>query len=96
MNEQHGNDQHEFDLVLLGATGFTGRLVAEYLIKRHGADGTLRWALAGRSQSKLEDVRKELGDSAARLPLIVADSHNRASLDALVTRTRAVCSTVGP
>ncbi len=90
------NDQHEFDLVLLGATGFTGRLVAEYLIKRHGADGTLRWALAGRSQSKLEDVRTELGDLAAKLPLIVADSHNRASLDALVARTRAVCSTVGP
>jgi len=90
------NDQQEFDLVLLGATGFTGRLVAEYLLGRHGTAGPLRWALAGRSQNKLEEVRASLGDSAADLPLIVADSHNRQSLDALVARTRAVCSTVGP
>jgi len=86
----------EFDLVLLGATGFTGQLVADYLLKRHGATGSLRWALAGRSRDKLEAVRARLGDAAADLPLIVADNHDRASLDALVKRTSAVCSTVGP
>ncbi|MFP4277664.1 MAG: saccharopine dehydrogenase family protein, partial [Wenzhouxiangella sp.] len=88
--------QAEFHLVLLGATGFTGQLVAEYLLQRHGAGGEFKWALAGRSQDKLESVRAELGEAAAGLPLLIADSHDRASLDALVARTRAVCSTVGP
>lgn len=90
------SNPREFDLVLLGATGFTGRLVAEYLLGRHGTGGEFKWALAGRSQDKLESVRAELGEAAAELPLILADSHDRASLDALVARTRAVCSTVGP
>ena len=86
----------QFDLVLLGATGFTGHLVAEYLLDRHGAAGEFKWALAGRSRDKLEAVRSELGEAAADLPLLVADSHDRASLDELVAQTRAVCSTVGP
>jgi len=90
------SDQPRFDLVLLGATGFTGRLVAEYLLQRHGAGGDFKWALAGRSRDKLEGVRAELGETAADLPLLIADSHDRASLDALVAQTRAVCSTVGP
>jgi short subunit dehydrogenase-like uncharacterized protein len=89
------NDR-EFDLILLGATGFTGQLVAEYLLQRHGVGGNFKWALAGRSESKLKAVRTELGQAAAGLPLLLADSHDRASLDALVKRTRAVCSTVGP
>ena len=88
--------QREFDLIVLGATGFTGQLLVDYLLSRHGADGDLRWALAGRSQERLAAVRTELGESAAALPLIVADSHDRSSLDALARRTRAVCSTVGP
>jgi len=88
--------EREFDIVLMGATGFTGRLVAEHLLRRHGVGGELNWALAGRSREKLEKVRIELGETAAGLPLIVADSHDRASLDALVARTRVVCTTVGP
>jgi short subunit dehydrogenase-like uncharacterized protein len=88
--------QAEFDLVLLGATGFTGKLVAEHLLKRHGVGDDFKWALAGRSQPKLEAVRTELGEAASDLPLLVADSHDRSSLDGLVTRTRVVCSTVGP
>jgi short subunit dehydrogenase-like uncharacterized protein len=88
--------EREFDVVLMGATGFTGRLVAEHLLRRHGADGDLRWALAGRSRERLEQIRNGLGESAADLPLIVADSHDRDSLDAMVKRTRVVCTTVGP
>lgn len=88
--------KREFDVVLMGATGFTGRLVAEHLVSRHGVGGRFKWALAGRSREKLEQIRIELGESAAGLPLIVADSHDRASLDALVERTRVVCTTVGP
>ena len=87
-----------FDLVLLGATGFTGALVAEYLLKRHGADGDLRWAIAGRNAEKLQAVRHRLQGSAdaAQLPTLVADNHDRDSLEQLVAQTRVVCSTVGP
>ncbi len=86
----------EFDLVLMGATGFTGRLVAKHLLARHGVDGNLKWALAGRNLEKLGQVRSSLGDDATALPLIEADSHDRTSLDAMVGRTRLVLTTVGP
>jgi len=89
-------EQREFDVVLMGATGFTGRLVAEYLLARHGVGGDLRWAIAGRSQDKLETVRGELGEGAESLPMIIADSHDAESLAALVRRTRVICTTVGP
>lgn len=92
----HRNASRAFDLVLFGATGFTGKLVAEHLLRRHGVDGDLRWAIAGRSRDKLEAVRAELGAAAAELSIQVADSHDRAALDELVSQTRAVCSTVGP
>lgn len=88
----------EFDLVLLGASGFTGALVAEYLYKRHGVGGELRWAIAGRSEGKLERVRQTLQGTHTEqpLPIIVADNHDRNSLDALAARTSVICSTVGP
>lgn len=88
--------EREFDLVLMGATGFTGQLVAEYLVGQYGADRDLRWALAGRNRDKLEAVRRDLGGDASKLPLIEADSFDRASLDAMTTRTRVVLTTVGP
>lgn len=90
------NQAREFDLILMGATGFTGRLVAEHLLARHGAGGDLKWALAGRNPDKLAEVRDGLGAAAGTLPLIQADSHDRASLDALAARTRVVLTTVGP
>jgi short subunit dehydrogenase-like uncharacterized protein len=93
---QRKNPSRELDLVLFGATGFTGRLVAEYLAK-HPQRAELRWALAGRNPDKLERVRAGLGlaDDAAP-PIIVADSHDRAGLDAVMARTAVVCTTVGP
>jgi short subunit dehydrogenase-like uncharacterized protein len=84
----------KFDVIIWGASGFTGRLVAEYYLKQYGLDGKLKWAMAGRSQSKLEKVRNELGNKD--IPLLVADSHDRASLDALVSSTSVICTTVGP
>lgn len=79
-----------FDLVLFGATGFTGKLVAEYLSVRAGA----RWAIAGRNRDKLESVRDTLGTKD--LPILIADSTDRASLKAIAEQTKVVCSTVGP
>jgi short subunit dehydrogenase-like uncharacterized protein len=86
----------DLDLVLLGATGFTGQLVAEYLVRRRSG---ARWALAGRSRAKLEHVRRGLtaiDPAAADLPILVADSLDRAAMEALARRTRVVCTTVGP
>ena len=67
--------ERQHDIVLFGATGFTGGLTAEYLAA-HADDGT-RWALAGRNREKLEDVRGRLGDAASELPLIEADVERR-------------------
>jgi short subunit dehydrogenase-like uncharacterized protein len=82
----------EFDVILWGATGFTGQLVAQHLAQ-HYAEG-LRWALAGRNQAKLQQVREEIG--LPELPLLQADSADRTSLDRLANRSRVICTTVGP
>jgi short subunit dehydrogenase-like uncharacterized protein len=87
---------YEFDIVVWGATGFTGRLTAEKLAARVGSGSDLRWALGGRNKAKLEAVRASLGSGAQDVPIIVGDSHDVASLEGLVARTSVVCSTVGP
>src|SRR5215216_623459 len=84
----------ELDVVLFGATGFVGKLTAEYLA-RAAPDG-VRIGLAGRSREKLERVRRELGARAADWPLIVADSQDGVALAELAARTTAVATTVGP
>ena len=85
--------QKEFDIVVHGATGFTGRLVIEYLLAR--GDTGLRWAMGGRSLDKLAAVRDEVG-APASTPLVVTDNADPASLAALMARTRLVLTTVGP
>jgi len=84
----------EFDVIIYGATGFTGRLVAEYLQAEYG-DTDLKWAMAGRSANKLASVRAEMGVSEDAA-LITANSDDAASLEAMCARTRAVITTVGP
>ncbi|MCC7248436.1 MAG: saccharopine dehydrogenase NADP-binding domain-containing protein, partial [Lysobacter sp.] len=84
-----------FDIIVFGATGFTGRLVAEYLNKTYGVGGAVRWAMAGRSAAKLAEVRDALGISAD-LPLLVADANDATALADLVAKTRVVLTTVGP
>ncbi|MFU8850068.1 saccharopine dehydrogenase family protein [Micromonospora sp. SL1-18] len=91
------NDDRPYDLVLLGATGFTGGLTAEYLA-RHAPAG-LRWALAGRNLGKLAGVRDRLAGidaDLAGLPLLAADVTDPASLRAVAERARVVATTVGP
>lgn len=88
--------EREFDLIVWGATGFTGKLVAEYLLDVYGVNRGLRWAIAARSDSKLQSLRDALGPKASALPLLTAESHDRDSLDAMANRTRCVISTVGP
>jgi short subunit dehydrogenase-like uncharacterized protein len=86
--------ERDLDVVLFGATGFVGKLTAEYLAR--AAPDEARIGLAGRSQEKLKGVREELGARAADWPLIVADSKNGAALAELAARTSAVATTVGP
>jgi short subunit dehydrogenase-like uncharacterized protein len=85
----------KFDIVVYGATGFTGQLIAEYLTTRYNGDAGLKWAMAGRSKDKLAAVRDAIG-APADTPLIVADAGDPASLKAMVGQTKSVISTVGP
>lgn len=88
-----------YDVLLWGATGFTGRLVAEYLLERYGVRGELKWAIGGRNRAKLEGVRAELcaiDPRAAELAIVVGDAGDRASLDPIVRDTRVLVTTVGP
>jgi len=84
----------DLDIVLYGATGFTGRLVADYLAE--SAPAELRVALAGRSAEKLAGVRDGLAGAAGSWPIVVADASDPDSLAAMAGRTRVVISTVGP
>ena len=85
----------ELDIIVYGATGYTGKLVAEYMNGRYGVDGGVLWALAGRSLEKLQVVREELALPAG-LPLIQADAADPASLQGMVERARVILTTVGP
>jgi short subunit dehydrogenase-like uncharacterized protein len=84
------------DLVVFGATSFVGKILCRYLQGEFGAHSELKWAAAGRSQMKLQELRSSLGAEAGTLPLIVADAADEASLRNLCVSTRVVVSTVGP
>jgi len=84
------------DIVVYGATGYTGRLVAEHFVREYGkGDDGPKWAMAGRSLAKLEEVRDLIG-APKTTPLIVADADDPASLDAMCRQTKVVLTTVGP
>ena len=86
----------EFDIIDYGATGYTGRLVAEYFHQHYaGRDDAPVWAMAGRSAEKLAEVRDLIG-APTDTPLVVADASDPASLDAMTARTKVVVTTVGP
>ncbi|MAT92138.1 MAG: saccharopine dehydrogenase [Halioglobus sp.] len=88
----------DFDVIVWGATGFTGKLVVEYLGQTYGADSGLRWAIAGRNADKLEAVRRDCLPAATResVDTVLADSDDSDSLAAMARRTRVLCTTVGP
>ena len=85
--------EREFDIIVYGASGFTGRLVAEYMQQQYGR--SVNWAMAGRSTEKLAQVRDEMGIDAAT-PLIAANADNEAELAAMAARTKVMITTVGP
>ena len=87
-------NNREYDIIVWGATGFTGKLVAQYLLAQYGTDNELRWAIAGRSEDKLAALKQALG--AESLPTIVADSFDDEKLAQMVASTSVVITTVGP
>lgn len=88
------DNTREFDIIIWGASGFTGRLVVQYYFEKYSTKGDLKWAIAGRNESKLIEVRAEVADDS--VPLIVADSNDISSLESMVKRTKVICTTVGP
>jgi short subunit dehydrogenase-like uncharacterized protein len=86
-------DRSAFDVVIYGATSFVGQILCRYFVERHGTDGELRWAIAGRNRDKLDQVASESG---ADVPRIVADAADDEALRSLAESTEVVVSTVGP
>ena len=85
-----------YDLTVFGATSFVGQILTRYLLDEFGTQGKLRWAIAGRSQSKLEALKKSLGPKAASLAVLVADADDEVALGRICDQTSAIASTVGP
>ncbi|MDO3722245.1 saccharopine dehydrogenase NADP-binding domain-containing protein [Marinobacter sp. chi1] len=85
-----------YDLVVFGATSFVGQILTKYLLDNYGEGKDVKWALAGRSESKLKSLKSDLGKDGENLPVIVADASDEAALRNLCEQTRVVISTVGP
>ena len=83
----------QFDIIIWGATSFTGKLVVEYLFKQF-ASTKIKWAIAGRNKEKLENVRSKVADK--NIPIFIADSFDEKSLSVIVKKSKVICSTVGP
>ena len=87
------NADRRLDVVVFGATSFVGEILCRHLVERHGTDGPLRWAIAGRSATKLDAVARSTGADVERIVADAADAH---ALADLAGATRVVVSTVGP
>lgn len=88
--------ERKYDIVLFGATSFVGDILSRYMLEQKGVGGDIKWAIAGRSQTKLEQLKSSLGAGAIDLPVIVADTNNQADIDAMCGSAKVVVSTVGP
>ena len=88
--------QKEFDLIVFGATSFVGQILTQYLWKRHGLHGEVKWAIAGRDADKLNMLRNKLGEQAGKLPVVLANSSKEEDLIELCSRSKVIVSTVGP
>jgi short subunit dehydrogenase-like uncharacterized protein len=92
-------EEREYDIVVYGATGFSGQLLAEYLVKNYYSKGDIKLAFGGRNQAKLEGVKQTLAKQyplADKIPILVGDSSDLEALVAIAEQTRVVATTVGP
>jgi short subunit dehydrogenase-like uncharacterized protein len=93
--------ERKYDIVVLGATGFTGKLAVRHLAKVYGVDGSkVKWAVAGRSQDKLDKAKKEIGEELgvdlSNIDCIIVDTSVASTMPKLVQDTRCVATTAGP
>lgn len=103
MNTEESPEKN-LDIVVFGATSFVGKLVCQYLFAQYGVDGEggarteerVKWGIGGRSEPKLNELKKSLGEGAELLPVVVADAESEADLHSLCARSRVIISTVGP
>ena len=86
----------QYQLVVYGATSFVGQLLTRYLVQTYGVNEQLHWAIAGRSASKLNELKQNLGSGASQLATIIADAQDESALKAMCQQTKVVVSTVGP
>ncbi|HNG10865.1 MAG TPA: saccharopine dehydrogenase NADP-binding domain-containing protein [Agitococcus sp.] len=86
----------QYQLVVYGATSFVGQLLTRYLVQTYGVNQQLKWAIAGRSASKLNELKQNLGSGASQLATIIADAQDESALKAMCQQTKVVVSTVGP
>ena len=87
--------EREFDVIVFRASGYTGKLVVEYMGKEYGNDESIRWAIAGRNKDKLSSVKKDL-NLDERVSVIEVDSTNKDSLDSMTSSAKCILTTVGP
>ena len=85
----------KFDVIVYGATGYTGKLVVEYMVSNYKNADNIRWAIAGRSEAKLKSVADTFNLSES-IEAIVVDSNNQVSVDSMVEQSKCVLTTVGP
>ncbi len=86
----------KYDVVIFGATSFVGQILCGYMWQRHGLKGEVSWAMAGRSRTKLDEVRSDLGSGSSQIDTLVADADDEAALREMCAHARVVVSTVGP
>ena len=87
--------QRQYDVVLYGASGFTGRQTVQYFA-RNTHPSEVRWAIAGRNRQALEAAREQAGEDAQSADILVADAQDQQAVDAIVAKTRILLSTAGP
>ena len=86
---------NQYDFVIYGATGFTGKLVVEYVINQYDGNDDISWAIAGRSKEKLESIKHKF-DLPSDIGMMIVDSNDQESIDTMVSQTKCVLTTVGP
>ena len=92
-------EDYEFDLIVYGATSFTGKLVTEYLWKNYPPSDSFKWAIAGRDKNKLNEAQTRLSienSNQQKISIITANSNDQSTLEDLVKRTKVILTTVGP
>ena len=99
MNRENTHKNKKYNVVIHGASSFTGQIILEYFLENYPPNGRLKWAISGRNYDKLDaSLKKIIGDKSLdkKIPIIIADSKDRASLDELTMSTDVILSTVGP